>query len=129
MTPPLMSEDEFLTTPIELVRSLVPATVVIAIGGTRRAASLAGLDHTSDAYLAWARRQQIQLLAHVSVVHRTLELGICPTARNLAAAPLLPPTTCPPRATHLLLKFLSCNDIILQHKVTELNSGDPQRSK
>lgn len=66
MTPPPMSEAEFLTAPIELVRSLVPATVVLGIGGTRRAASLAGIDPNSDAYAAWIWHQQTQFLAHVS---------------------------------------------------------------
>src|SRR5689334_16005635 len=66
------SLDEFLTTPIEAVREVAPATLLLGVGGTRRSAVLAGISTTSDEYAYWLREQMLacmELLFHHGVQH------------------------------------------------------------
>lgn len=51
---------EFLAAPIEQVANVVPATVLFAPGGTRRAAALAGISMQSDDYARWSRERMIE---------------------------------------------------------------------
>src|SRR5690606_30595007 len=50
----------FLAAPEEQVAAIAPETAVFSAGGTRRAAALAGISAQSDAYVQWAREQNLQ---------------------------------------------------------------------
>lgn len=54
------SLEEFLNKPISEVMPIVPLTVVYTMGGTRRAAAIAGIKPESDAYIQWTREQMVQ---------------------------------------------------------------------
>ena len=55
-----ISLETFLQSTITDIASLVPATVVYTMGGTRRAAAIAGMKPESDAYIEWTRQQMVQ---------------------------------------------------------------------
>lgn len=64
--------EEFLTAPVEEVRSIAPATLVLGAGGTRRRAVLAGLSPHSKEYARWTREQAfacLDLILHHGVRH------------------------------------------------------------
>lgn len=52
--------ETFLNAAEEEVAAVAPATVVFSAGGSRRAAALAGISVQSDAYVQWAREQNLQ---------------------------------------------------------------------
>jgi len=54
--------EEFLSAPVEAVRLIAPATVVLGAGGTRRRAVLAGLSPQSKEYARWTREQAFACL-------------------------------------------------------------------
>ena len=63
---------EFLSLAIDDIRPTVPATVVYTMGGTRRAAAIAGLKPESDDYIHWTREKMVQgvnLLFQYGVQH------------------------------------------------------------
>ncbi len=53
------SLEEFLAAPIERVRQIAPATLILTNGGTRRRAALAGISPTSVEYARWTRQQMV----------------------------------------------------------------------
>jgi hypothetical protein len=57
-TPP--SLEQFLAAPLEEVRCIAPATVILGTGGTRRRAVLAGVSPQSDAYASWTRQEMLR---------------------------------------------------------------------
>lgn len=54
------SLDEFLAAPIEQVREITPSSIIYCVGGTRRAAVLAGLSSNSDEYINYSRERFIE---------------------------------------------------------------------
>jgi hypothetical protein len=48
------TQAEFLAAPIEQVAAVAPKAMVMAPGGTRRAAAIAGIDLNSDTYVRWS---------------------------------------------------------------------------
>ena len=63
---------EFLRAPLEEVRTVAPATLILGAGGTRRRAVLAGLDPTSDEYAEWTRKEMMachEMLFRYGVKH------------------------------------------------------------
>lgn len=51
---------EFLNSAMDDIKPVVPATVVYTMGGTRRAAAIAGIKPESDEYIHWTREKMIQ---------------------------------------------------------------------
>ncbi|MFL5807703.1 MAG: hypothetical protein ACJ8CR_38990 [Roseiflexaceae bacterium] len=71
-TTSIPSLEEFLALPAEQVVQVAPATVVFAVGGTRRSAALAGVAPHSDAYAHWLRVRMvtcIELFFRLGVRH------------------------------------------------------------
>lgn len=62
MTNAPLSLEEFLAAPVSLVRSVTPATVLYAVGGTRRQAVLAGLTPDGEEYPRYAVAQMYACL-------------------------------------------------------------------
>lgn len=56
------SLDEFLQAPLEQVRHIAPATMILGTGGSRRRAVLEGISPHSDAYSEWTRGQMIECM-------------------------------------------------------------------
>ncbi|MCA9875138.1 MAG: hypothetical protein KC441_15820 [Anaerolineales bacterium] len=56
----LPDREAFLTSPIEELGAVAPATVVYTQGGTRRAAALAGMAPESDAYIQFTRQNMVR---------------------------------------------------------------------
>jgi hypothetical protein len=56
------SLEEFLASPLELVRMVAPATMLLGTGGTRRRAVLQGFSLQSEEYARWTRRQMMACL-------------------------------------------------------------------
>lgn len=54
-----LSIEDILAAPAEEVSRLAPQSMVLAAGGTRRAAALAGIDPQSDGYACWSRERMI----------------------------------------------------------------------
>jgi hypothetical protein len=59
--PPTLAE--FLAAPIAQVAAVAPETIVYAQGGTRRAAALAGISTTDDAYARWSQDRMVESIA------------------------------------------------------------------
>lgn len=57
------SLEHFLAGPIDDVRAVAPASVALAIGGTRRSAALAGLTPSSEEYISWIHQRMMGCLA------------------------------------------------------------------
>ncbi len=55
--PPTLAE--FLAAPVAQVAAVAPSTIVYAQGGTRRAAALAGITTTGDAYARWSQDRMV----------------------------------------------------------------------
>jgi hypothetical protein len=51
----LPDQAAFLSAPYEEIAAIAPATAIIALGGTRRSAELAGIDRSGPAYATWLR--------------------------------------------------------------------------
>lgn len=62
MNPIIPTLEEFLAADIEQVQKIAPQTLLLAAGGTRRAAKLAGIDTSSDYYPEWSRQQMVNCL-------------------------------------------------------------------
>lgn len=62
------SREQFLGAPAAEVAAVMPPTIVLAAGGTRRAAALAGLDPAGEDYVRWSRERVMEtfelLFAH-----------------------------------------------------------------
>jgi hypothetical protein len=56
------SLSEFLAAPVDRVRGIAPATLILGAGGTRRRAVLEGIQPQSHAYAQWTRHQMIRCL-------------------------------------------------------------------
>jgi hypothetical protein len=56
---PRPSLAEFLAAPLEAVRKVAPATMLLGAGGTRRRAVLAGLSTQGEDYVQWTRQQMM----------------------------------------------------------------------
>lgn len=56
----MKSLSEFLEAPVEEVRSVAPDTLILAAGGTRRSAAMAGIAPESNAYARWSRERMMQ---------------------------------------------------------------------
>ena len=54
--------DEFLHAPLDEVRRVAPATMILGTGGTRRRAVLEGISPHSDTYTQWTRQQMVQCI-------------------------------------------------------------------
>ncbi|QRN94406.1 hypothetical protein JRI60_35475 [Archangium violaceum] len=52
VSPPTLAE--FLAAPAEQIAAVAPKSMVVAPGGTRRAAAMAGIDTNSDTYVRWS---------------------------------------------------------------------------
>jgi hypothetical protein len=66
------SLDEFLRAPVEQVAAVAPTTMLLAPGGTRREAVLAGISPQSEEYPRWSRERMIEcidLLFRLGVRH------------------------------------------------------------
>lgn len=50
---------EFLAEPLEVVRKVAPATMILGTGGTRRRAVLLGLSSQGDDYVQWTQQQMM----------------------------------------------------------------------
>src|SRR5687768_2329609 len=50
---------EFLAAPLDDVRKVAPATMILGAGGTRRRAVLAGFSTESEEYARWTRQQMM----------------------------------------------------------------------
>jgi hypothetical protein len=64
--------ETFLNSTITDMASIVPATVVYTMGGTRRAAVIAGIKPESDDYIKWTRKKMVEgveLLFRYGVQH------------------------------------------------------------
>lgn len=59
MTDSYPSLEEFIAGPIDDVAKVAPATIILAAGGTRRSAVLAGISPTSDDYVRFSRKKMI----------------------------------------------------------------------
>jgi hypothetical protein len=57
------SLQEFLAAPLEDIRKIAPATVLLGTGGTRRRAVLAGLSTQDEDYAQWTRAQMMACYA------------------------------------------------------------------
>lgn len=55
--------EEFLAAPDAQVAAVAPETLIFAVGGTRRAAALAGISPQSDDYARWSRTQMMTCIA------------------------------------------------------------------
>jgi hypothetical protein len=53
---------EFLDAPLHEVAAVAPPSVIMAVGGSRRAAALAGVDPTSDAYAEYTRLRMLEMV-------------------------------------------------------------------
>jgi hypothetical protein len=76
----------FLAAPASEVAVVAPATVIVAFGGLRRSAELAGVDRQSPAYLAWLRAglvDCVDLLFRHGIGHVIAPIAI---GEHLAAA-------------------------------------------
>jgi hypothetical protein len=51
--------EQFLAAPLADITSLAPATMIFAVGGTRRSAALAGVSLESDDYVHWSYQRMI----------------------------------------------------------------------
>lgn len=58
----MIDRDAFLEAPVAEIAPYAPATVMLAITGTRRAAALAGVPIQGEQYTAWSRAQMIRTL-------------------------------------------------------------------
>lgn len=54
------SPEEFLGAPLAEVAAVMPPTVILAAGGTRRAAALAGHDPAGEDYVRWSRERVME---------------------------------------------------------------------
>ena len=64
--------DQFIAVDLEKIKHVAPASVVYTMGGTRRAAAIAGIKPESDEYIRWTRQnmiQGVQLLFKYGVQH------------------------------------------------------------
>lgn len=55
--------EQFLAGPLAEVQKIAPKTLILAAGGTRRSAILAGVDTQSDAYVQWSQQQMLDCIA------------------------------------------------------------------
>ncbi len=55
--------EQFAAAPDDVVAQVAPATAVFSAGGSRRAAVLAGISPQSNAYVQWARQQNLATFA------------------------------------------------------------------
>lgn len=62
LTPSL---EDFLSSPIELVRPYAPPTMIYSVSGTRRKSALAGISAHGDDYTKWTGEQMIKSLSIV----------------------------------------------------------------
>lgn len=63
---------EFLATPLEEVRKVAPATMILGAGGTRRRAVLSGVSSEGEEYARWTRQQMMacyQLIFQHGIQH------------------------------------------------------------
>lgn len=75
---------EFLSTPIEEVARVAPATMIYGVGGTRRSAVMAGISSESDEYMRWSRERMIECLDILfrHGVHHIFTPGLLPSNFN-----------------------------------------------
>ncbi len=60
---------DFLTAPLEAISPYAPPALVYAAAGTRRSATLAGLDANSEEYVQWSRSRMVEALQLIFAHH------------------------------------------------------------